>query len=75
MNNITADQIADAALALRRNHLALARALKERGESLSWQEVVAMQNRDTELAERLWRLVDRWGAQQPASEGEQGALL
>lgn len=70
-----AQQIIDTAVAVRRNQLALMRALKERGDELTWQAAMELHNRDVALAEQLWRLVDKQIAQMPVESGEQGRLI
>lgn len=70
-----AQQIIDTAVAVRRNQLALMRALKERGDELTWQAAMELHNRDVALAEQLWRLVDKQIAQMPVESGEQGRLM
>jgi hypothetical protein len=70
-----AQQIIDTAIAVRRNQLALMRALKERGDELTWQAAMELHNRDVALAEQLWRLVDKQIAQMPVESGEQGRLM
>ncbi len=70
------ERIADAAVAVRQNQIALAEALRHRGEEFDQDKALLLLKRDQVLADELWRLVDKRIAQQKReAKRDQGVLV